>query len=73
MIQGYARVAVSVNNKNEHKISKMLIDHFATNKLKYTLRADILEIGMVDHYLIYGTRKSNAWRLVRKRSQKLIK
>ena len=72
MIQEYTRVAVLVNNKNEHKISKTLIDHFATNKPKYTLRADILETGMVDHYLIYGIRKLNARRLIRNKTQKVI-
>ena len=44
-------------------ISKMLIDHFSTNKLKYILKVDTIETVMVDHYMINGNRKINAARL----------
>ena len=40
--------------------SKTLIDHFATNRPNYILRANVLRLGMVDHYLIFAIRKINA-------------
>ena len=43
-------------------VSKTLIDHFSTNKPNYILNVDIIETGMVDHYMIYGMRKVNASR-----------
>ena len=53
------------NKKGEQKTSRTLIDHFATNKSKYILIAGVLEIVMVDHYLVYGIRKVKARRLTR--------
>ena len=38
----------------------MLIEYFSSNKPKYTLQADTIETGMVDHYIIYGIRKLTA-------------
>ena len=46
--------------------SKTLIDHFATNRPNYILRASVLKLGMVDHYLIFAVRKINAKRLLDK-------
>ena len=60
-IQSYTRVAVTMNERNEQNISKMLIGHFSTTSPKYILNAEVLELGMVDHYLVYGIRKINAW------------
>ena len=31
------------------------------------MRADVVRIGMVDHYMVYGVRKINAWRLKKKK------
>ena len=39
---------------------------------KRILRADVLRIGMVDHYMVYGIRKVNAWRLKRKNKKKIV-
>ena len=47
----------------------MLIDHFSSFCPKYILYSDVLKIGMVDHYLVYGIRKVNAWRLKNKKSK----
>ena len=63
LIKKHTRIAVTSNKKGEQKTSRTLIDHFATNK--YILIAGALEIAMVDHYLVYGIRKVNAWRLNR--------
>ena len=43
------------------------MDHFSTTSPRYILRADILRTGMVDHYMVYGIRKINAWRLKKKK------
>ena len=41
----------------------MLVDHFSTTSAKYIAKADVLELGMVDHHLVYGIRKFNAKRI----------
>ncbi len=53
-------------------MSKALIDHFSTTSPRRILRADILRMGMVDHYLVYGVRKVNAWRLNRNKKAKIV-
>ena len=35
------------------------------------LKADVLELGMADHYLVYGMRKVNAWRVKNKKPKVL--
>ena len=45
--------------------SKSLIDQFI-------LKADVLETGIVDHYLVYGVRKVNAWRLKKEHAKPKI-
>ena len=57
LIKSYTRVAVTTNERNEQNISKTLIDHFSTTCPKYILKADVLELGVVDHYLVYGLEK----------------
>ena len=52
LIKSYTRVAVTTNERNGQNISKTLIDHFSTTSPKYILKADVLELGMVDHYLV---------------------
>ena len=42
-----------------------LIDYFSTNRPQYILKSGLLELGMVDHYMIYAVRKVNASRLKR--------
>ena len=67
LINKYTRVAVTTNERNEQKTTKTLIDHFSTTSPRYILRADVVRIGMVDHYMVYGVRKINAWRLKKKK------
>ena len=71
LIKSYTRVAVTTNERNEQNISKTLIDHFSTTSPKYILKADVLELGMVDHYFVYGIRKVNAWRVNNKKPKVL--
>ena len=71
LIKSYTRVAVTTNERNEQNISKTLIDHFSTTSPKYILKANVLELGMVDHYLVYGIRKVNAWRVKNKKPKVL--
>ena len=63
LIKTYTRVAIKTSDNGTKRISKSLIDHFSTSKARYILKTDVLETGMVDHYLIYGIRKINAWRI----------
>ena len=63
LIKTYTRVAIKTSDNGTKRISKSLIDHFSTSNARYILKADVLETGMVDHYLIYGIRKINAWRI----------
>ena len=72
MINKYTRVAVTSNERNEQRTTKTLIDHFSTTSPKRILRADVLRIGMVDHYMVYGIRKVNAWRLKGKNKPKIL-
>ena len=59
------------NTKNEQKTTKSLIDHFSTTKPGNALIADILRIGMCDHYMIFGIRKLNARKFRRKKEESL--
>ena len=72
MINKYTRVAVTRNERKEQRTTKTLIDHFSTTSPKRILRADVLRIGMVDHYMVYGIRKVNAWRLKRRNKKKIV-
>ncbi len=72
LIKQYTRVAVTTNKQGEQRISKSLIDHFSTSSPKYILETNVLETGMVDHYLVYGVRKINAWRLNKKSNKPKI-
>ena len=65
-IKEYTRVASKINNEGKTIITKSLIDHFATNRVRHILKSEVIQIGMVDHYLIIGTRKINAWRILQK-------
>ena len=60
------RVASKINNEGKTVITKSLIDHFATNRVRHILKSEVIQIGMVDHYLIIGTRKIIAWRILQK-------
>ena len=62
---------MTTNEHNEQNISKTLIDHFSTTSQKYILKADVQELGMVDHYLVFGIRKVNAWRVNNKKPKVL--
>lgn len=61
LIKNYTRVAFTTTEQSGQRLSKSLIDNFSTSSSKYVLETDILETGMVDHYLVYGVRKINAW------------
>ena len=51
--------------------SKTLIDHFSTTRKQYISEVGVLELGMVDHYLLYGVRKVDNQRL-RNKKPKII-
>ena len=59
----YTRAAINTSDNGTKRISRSLIDHFSSSKARYILKIDVLETGMVDHYLIYGIRKIYAWRI----------
>ena len=69
-IRDYTRIASKTNKDGKTIVTKSLINHFATNREKYILKTDIIKSGMVDYYLIIGTRKVNAWRILQ-RSEKI--
>ena len=71
LIRSYTRVAVTHTDDGYPTVSKTLIDHFSTNKPDYILNVDIIETGMVDHYMINGIRKVNASRLNSSKKQRL--
>ena len=71
LIKSYTRVAVAHTDDGDPTVSKTLIDHFSANKPNYILNVDIIETGMVDHYMIYGIRKLNASRLNSSKKQRL--
>ena len=54
LINRYSRIAVTANERNEQNTTKSLIDYFSTRKPGNILTADIVRIGMVDHYMIFG-------------------
>ena len=62
IIKEYTRVAASETESGEQNISRTLLEHFSTSCPKYILETNISKTGMVDHYLVYGSRKINAWR-----------
>ena len=63
MITDYTRVVVTSDETGKHCTSKSLIDHFSTDRAKYIVKSSVVQLGMVDHYMIYAVRKVNAWRL----------
>ena len=65
-IKEYTRVASNINNEGKTVITKNLIDYFATNRVRHILKSEVIQIGMVDNYLVIGTRKIYAWRLLQK-------
>ena len=63
LIKTNTRVAIKTSDNGTKRISKSPIDHFSTSNARYVFKTDVLETGMVDHYLIYGIRKIHAWRI----------
>ena len=61
MINKYTRVAVTRNERKEQRTTKTLTDHFSTTSPKRILRADVLRIGIVDHYMVYGISNYSHW------------
>ena len=64
-IEQLIRKSTSVTN-----CSDTLVDHFATNTLKFIIKSGFKTIGFSDHDLIYGMRKITA---VTRKEPKLIK
>ena len=62
-LEQWIKTCTRVGDNGTKRISKSLIDHFSTSNARYILKTDALETGVVDHYLIYGIRKINAWRI----------
>ena len=58
------QVAVTTAESGKQKVrnGKALINHFSSTNPNYIKEADVMEIGMVDHYLVYGIPKINARR-----------
>jgi len=52
LIKTYTRVAIKTSDNGTKRISKSLIDHFSTSNARYILKTDVLETGMVNHYMI---------------------
>ena len=71
LVKSYTRVAVTNSENGDPTVSKTLINHFSTNKANYILKVDIIETGMVDHYMVYDIRKVNASRLNSSKKQRL--
>ena len=71
LINKYTRLAITTNERNEQKTKKSLIDQFSTRNPGNILTADILRIGVDDHYMIFGIRKLNA-RKFRKKKARII-
>ena len=65
-IKEYTSVGSKIKNEGKTVITKSLIDHLATNRVRHILKSEVIQIGMVDYYLIIGTRKMNAWRILQK-------
>ena len=63
LVKTYTRVATNTSDNGTKRISISVIDHFSSSKARDILKIDDLETWMVDHYLIYGIWKINAWRI----------
>lgn len=63
IITDCTRVVGTLTEDRRQIISNTLLGHFSTNKVKYVLKSGSLELGMVDHFLIFAVRKVNARRL----------
>ena len=72
MNRKYTRVGIAINEVDEQKVGKSLLDHLRTSSSKYISEADILEAAMVDQYLRYGVEIVKASQL-RQAKPKLIK
>ena len=70
LIKSYTRVAVKTTESGEQRTSNTLIDHFSSSHSNYITEADVIKTGMVDHYLVYGIRKINAWQSSKVKSKK---
>ena len=63
LIKIYTRIATNTSNNGITRISISRIDNLSTSNARYIFKIDVVETGMVDHYLIYGIRKINPWRI----------
>ena len=67
-IKKHTRMAITGTELGEQRLGKSLIDNFSTSSSKYFLETGVLEKRIVDHYLVYGVRKINSWRLKKTRA-----
>ena len=72
LIKSSTRVAVAKTESGEQRTTSTLIDHFSSSHSKNITEADVIKTVMVDHYLMYGIRKINAWRSFESTKQKVI-
>ena len=72
MVKSYTRVSIRTNENSEQRFSRTLIDHFSTTRRQYISEVDVLELGMVDHYLVYGIRKIGNQRLKNKKPKIIV-
>ena len=63
VIKTYTRVATNASDNGNKSRSRSLTDPFSASNTRYILKTDAIETGMADHYLIFGIRKTNAWRI----------
>ncbi len=57
LVKDYTRVATVQTGENNTRTTRSLIDHLSSNKPSLIIKCNVLETGMVDHYLVYGIRK----------------
>ena len=72
LIKVYTRITINKEANEQSRLIHSLVDHFSTNKRKYTLEPGVLETAMVDHCMVYAIRKANAWRSNTKHENKIV-
>ena len=62
VITDCTRIAITSTENQRKIVSKSLLDHFSTNRVKYIKISGILELGIIGHFLIFAVRKVYGWR-----------
>ena len=68
LIKKHTRMAITGTELRKQRLGKSLIDNFSTSSSQHCLETGVLETRIVDHYLVYGVRKINSWRLKKTRA-----